>query len=808
MSEASATETDRRSPLQSGNRGRLDHGRFFEGTVVDYNPLSQLCRVRVPGDEVIDNVVLTLPLVGGLTGFKVSCRPAVGTRVIVAYGNPSYIITSIPSDVPDGESWFSRTMTDSGLRGAQSDAHPDPSNTVPSHNSPEDLYDGEVEMGHLTGGFLRFLLFMSSLGCGERAKIEFHLLRDLTRIVSHNYEHFSSSGDFKIFEDGRNNLEFHGTSYGHERWGAAAAEGRRTELPTTGAPDTPVDPLETGRWRYSFLLGFLGDLFNGWFSDPVAAAGRMVPDAVRGGRARFHVGQDGSILAASCAEIVLEKVVRVQVPIRIKHEEDPKGVLRAEMDQLDNTYLKGWDFGGEAGEHHTLFKVREYVRYFNQYHSLARLHQLADVQGAKAEWKIPSEEDTPAPDPGSGEKDRGEANTGGLAYWKDAYATIRILRDGSILTMDAYGNATASGPYGVQISSARHIHQYAAGDIVRVAGGSIFDSAHHHIEQVAHRGSMIQKSRTGHRVLCERGTLWLKSDHNPDAPYTPADGDPEAEVIGDQGIRVQAAGGESRIVSKKKLRVEVETDDPLELVSKGDVKLAATYDLTLMTENNLVFHAGFDVQASYNTWTSETSGGFILNGIASFKRGQSKIDFLLGRNIQASNQLAGPERGPRPVKDDASKCCLRDHHNHVDTYKSEIPFALDDSEVTVPEAPEADPAASWKLLPEDSYRWTDSGGLGAKADVDKLFEPLAQQHLRLDSPEGYGDWPGMADALLSGSGTASGTSWPAKGAKWLAHQNPSGPKLQVPCAAAAASFSASTQTALTSVSVNFKVLKR
>lgn len=793
----------RRTPQSTGNRGRLAHGLCFVGTVESSDPSSQLYTVVVESGEIVENVVYALPFFCGLLGIKVSMRLTVGSRVLLAYGNPAYIFASIPADFPDKTSWLSRTMTGTGVPGAQANAHAASGDdkVIPPHNAPEDLYDGELEIGTLTGGFIRLLMFMSSIGGSERAKIEFHLLRDLVRVVSQNYEHFSSSGDFKIFEDGRANMELNGTTYEHERWGAVTRNSPRATLPGTGMPVEPVDPQDTGRWRYTFLLGFLGDLFNGWFSDPCTAAGKMAEEALRSGKARFHVGQDGTILVQSCAEVAVERVTRILVPIRLKHEEDPEGVLRKEMDELDREFLAQWDSGGEKSEHHTLYKVREYVRYLNQYQSLARIHQLA---AKKQEWKVPSEDATPAPKIGAGEEDREAANSG-LVYWKECYSTRRIMRDGSILDYDAYGQCICTGPSGIHISSTRHIYQYASGDYIVKAGGSVFLSAKHHVEVAAHRGSLILKARTGWRALCERGTLFLKSDYDPDNAYSPESGDPEAEIIEEQGIRIQATRSQSRWISYLKARfVVTKSEEALELSSVADINVFAGRDLVAAARRDFTLSAVRALKTVCSEWLVKSARGMLIDGVAHLARGTIKFNNVLVRTLKAVSSIAGPERlgsvkFPSPTP-------FRPHTNHIGVYEHEGEFEIATTDVARPEFPDADPKVLWRLLPESAYRWTGTSAHG-KSDVDALFEPLAQQHLRLDNPDGYMSWSGMADALLAGPETASGTAWPAKNPKWLSH-NPTGPPLNQPTNRAASSFKASIQSALTSTGINFKVLSR
>lgn len=794
----SATGKGRQRQQTTADRGRLHPGELVRGVISDYNAARLTYTVSMRGQHVGD-VVDVSGISMGLLGFKQTNRFPPGTGVLVLYGNPCWIISTHAEDPPDLDSYLSRTMTGKGIMDAIVRLNPQPG-AIPSHSAPCDLFESEFEITNMVGTFIRFLTFMSSLGSGERAKIEFHLLRDLVRIVSRNFEHFSAAGDFKIFDDGRLNTEFHGTTYEHERWGRKSPSDPKFEAPDTGMPE--VDPMETGRWRYDFILGFVGDLFNSWFSDPVDAVGRMAADALRAGKARLHIGQDGVLLAQSCSEIVLEKVVRTQVPIRIRHEEDPEGVLRRELDTLDKEFLKVWDPGGVENEHHSLFKAREYFRYLNQYHSLARLHQQTK------DWKVPSESETPAPAVGAGEEDRTAANPGKLTYWKASYATIRIFRDGSILLFDSYANATAMGPYGIQHSSSRHYQVFAAGDFIVKAGGNICMSALRNIELVASRGSFIAKARTGWRALCEVGTLWLKSDCDPANTYTPEEGFPEADVQDRQGIRLQATKAEARWISRLKSRFTVkQADQQLELDVKGGLQVQTQKEVKLTAYSlAMAIVERVSVKASY--WDNWIPGGWSLDRVCRLRRGISYINRIKTDGLQSLGSIAGPRRLGAPTP--SSRGSLRPHTNHIDLFEPEGEEAIMDTALEAPEAilPLAaeNNGFSWRLLPISEYVWSNAGYAVGKTDID-LIEPLTQQSLRLENPEGYQVWSGMADALRTAEQTVGDTPWPGPSGKWLQH-NPSGPSLNAPTARGASSFNANTQTALTSTTPSFRFLTK
>ena len=664
-----------RNKQASGNRGRLEHGKWYSATIRKTNATTQEFTVVVTGTgEEIGGCVYATPMFASLFGMKMSWRPGPGTQVILLYGNPSYIVANVPADLQDPLSFKTRTMTDAGDTEAKFATDENDKKMVPHHTEPNDLFEGEFEIGNLLGPFIRMLTFMSSVGAGDRAKIEFHLLRDLVRVVSKNFEHFSAFGDMKIYNDGRLNVEWNGTLYDHERWGKMSPNDEKT---------VEDKLLETGRWRTTMLLGFLGDTLNQWFTDPAGTVGKMAEEAVRSGRARFHVGSDGGILVQSVSDIALERVCRIPVPIRLKHQEDPRGVLAKEMDNLERQFLKDWDDGGGKTAHHTMYQIRDYARWLGQYHSLARILQL---ESARDEWKIPSESDTPEPDPFCAERDRKTANASKVVY-KDVYATIRIFRDGSILNNDAYGNAMASGMSGIVLSSATHFRSYAAGDISMTAGGSMYFGARRNMEFAASRGGIRMKARTLFHALCELGTLWLKSDADPDDEPDVDEGDPEPEMIDKQGIRIESILGETKILSDKKMHIGTTGDDDgdegedkaaLILTSNaGAVKIVSTAkDVLLKTAKKLFLSVAEEVMASCSKWIG--SGKYWSFGNAVKITGTTvNAQEVNSYFLRAKSLIAGPKSYAQTLPNDTGMPPLKQHLNHVAEVDEDLEVDLD-----------------------------------------------------------------------------------------------------------------------------------
>lgn len=436
---------------------------------------NNLVQVRIQGLDRDINCVWAAGVISGLLGFKTSYIPTIKTRVLVYYTgkDTSFIIGSMPSPLADPVSQErnltgpdtpnyqqSKVYADRKKGGVQMQA---------SHKPPIDLAEGELLIDNLMGVGIALLRNMASISAGDMAKVEAHLMDDMVRIISGSFRHHSALGDQKIYNDGgRLNMEFNGTLYDFESYGALTNQQPRVKMSTPDEPDLGTDSqidgyTDDGRWRMSQYVGWLGDFISTWISDPVQALGRLASDQLRAGKFRCHVNSDGSCLVQSVSEICLEKVVRVPVPIRIRREDDPVG-NRSDSDVRGAQFIRQWKPSGNLFE--MAFQLREYARWLSNNWSVARFRQM------DLDFKVPTEAETPAPTGHSYQEDKQREN-GDQVSWSEVYACIRILRDGSVMMVDGYGNSILTTSVGVQISSTKDILLEAAGSVNIMAGRDI-----------------------------------------------------------------------------------------------------------------------------------------------------------------------------------------------------------------------------------------------------------------------------------------------------------------------------------------------
>lgn len=762
------------------------HGKIYEGFVQALNASNNTHVVQVEGDT-ISSCRSALGFCFGQLGVVTSSLIPQGTRVLLVYGPIPYIIGTIPAAPPDGDSFAGRSATGTGIKGLKVAGSKIQNNDPPNNSDPGDLFEGELEIGQLQAGFIRFMTFMASLGSNDRCQVQFHLFRDLVRMISGNFEHFSSLGDEVIMDDGRVTMEFNASPYPHERLGLKE-EGEPLEQPADKFDGEEFDPLITGRWRYTKMLGFLGNMFNEWFSDPAETVGRMAEDALRSGRSRVHHGPQGEVLIQGTGEIAIERRHRIPVPIRIKHSEDPKGVLREQFLELDKKFLDDWPDAAGENSHHATLLLRDYARWMSEYHSLARILQMEAKAG---EFYVPSENETPAPKSNADEPDRPES------YYRSAYATIRIMRDGSIMSLDAYQNNWISGPQGISVDTPMHFRAIVAGDMSWLVGGSFFLRAKRHIEMVSDIGSFLVKARTGLRFLVEKGTMFFNSEMDPDDDYSPEEGGPEAEVDAEgYGMVISSPNSSVFLEGGKNLKIRQKgrgEEEKFSLEADGETRISFRKNVDLEARNlqvrirNLFFVGGRILGKQVSRIA------FDKMFVASW--GMLRVSTIASRFVSSVNGfMGGPSR-------------------YVSKNEDLDPPDLEMDEETPGEieAPE-DSAIKWRFHDPSEYlnqRVPDSiGAAGYPSDSYNLFEPLGQQYLRLDSqPDSYDTW--NFENLLSGKRVDTKNEFfPPSSIEWKAadpaHETP----LFEPSSIKPADMSSLTEGSLGFRKVEIKALKR
>jgi len=593
-------------PLKNAQPGSpdspMDVGRVYTGTVTKADANFKTYTVNIAGyNAPLLNCQWGAGIVSGMIGLNAAYIIPEGTRVAVVPGVPNIIVGAYNHVL--GDPALKKRHAATTEREARTTLEVFDTSASPAApqrdggDTPSDLLPGELDLTNLFGVGIQLLMNFSKLCAGEGAKVEAHLLNDMVRIVSTVFRQHSAFGDTEIYDDGRLNIETHGTSYPHEAWGVASNLSEKLPSSVSGVPK--VESLDDlGRWRFSEYKGFIGGFINTFVTDPIGVLASAADAQGRSGKFRQYIGNDGTMLMQSVAEIAFERVHRIPVPQRLLRHDDPTGVKVADYEKLNSEFLKlNKQPKDPLDMFQTAFQLREYARYLSQYQSLARFHQLAD----KKEFKISSEAEIPSPAWTSEEADVNAANPTLQIPYYDTYATIRIMKDGSILTWAGDGGCVMQSHGDLYACAPRNVTIEAGGDIRLLAGQNIHVKARRNIEITSVIGGIKIKARAYWQALCELGTLWLKSDAydpklNPDIPV--GTDDPKI-VYNDAAILLESSRG----------RTTIDSNRTLLLATTGNAADSNTDD----TNNSILIQSSKHVNITGEKGVSLfSSAGFIL----------------------------------------------------------------------------------------------------------------------------------------------------------------------------------------------------
>lgn len=777
---------------------RVEAGRVYTGRIKQTHHGDGLYSVELDGLNTVVNCIWAAGIFSPLIGIRTKYYPTLNTKVAVLISglNTGWIITTAPGESYDFAAGGANTMVGVQLNEEKLEPFEQELKGIGlSVTNPNDLLEGEFAISNNFGVAIQFLTTMIKMQASERAKVEAFLMDDMVRIVSETFKHYSAFGDYQIYNDGRLNVRFDGSSYEFESFGK-----EKNTDPLVQLDDKKVDFqktfTETGRWRFSEYIGFLGDFIHTFVTEPDATLAAIAEDAIRPGKARMQMHSDGTILMQSVADIAIERVCRVVSPTEIRRQDDPEGNKKNEFDKLNKEFLKIWDYGQDMRKaHYSSYQLRQYARWLSCFHSFARFHQL------NKDWTVPKETDF-IHSWTNQEQDVQQANAGSETVY-DVYATFRIMRDGSILIMDGFNSAISMVRGNIQMSAARHIDIDAAGDIRINAGQNLYIKARRNIEISAITGGLTLKARAWWKALCEWGTVWIKSDaidpsSGQTAP-TPDDlQDPEPEIHG-AAIFLDSSQGQTLIQSMRRATVSVigtpddeealaDTTASVVLQSQNqDVRSIGARHVVLKSEGRsqgkIILDSANDIIATASSFLLNMKKIFDINKIFTLRTdGTLNIKQVRATAGHFKSNVTGPYR-PGTTLDDAP-IPLRSHGHHLSLFDGEgTPIRLaDNAEVQQltdyksdnvndvnPHTDAGDPVSGpdWEYTAED--KTFDNQGYVEQPLDDETFQPMAQQRLyeegvdNLIDRNDYQEWNWQNDNTLKPGTRTNAASLPYPG---------------------------------------------
>lgn len=663
--------------------GALISGVIYEGVITDVNPSLGVASVTLGQGAIVTNCLFASNIISPLIGFHASFFIPVGSNVLLLYKSNanSYVIGGVPTVLQNRGSYLVEEGAP-GFKGREAlSAYEvgDKDNTLTALGAafPTDMLEGELDLSNTMGSVIAFLLNVIKLSSSDRAKVETCLLNGMVRIVSDYFVHHSSAGDSMIYDDGRLNVVEQYTSYSHEADGKLTAEDSFADVEGGVIDMSSISPNDTGRWRYTKYLGFLGDFIHEIITDPEDAIGKYAAGNIKSGKVQQYVGSDGTLLFRAVGEIALERVCRIVKPIQIGKWDDPENPMKKEYDALDAKFLRVWEaWKDREGLVQTAWQLREYARYLSCFFSYKRFLQLEK----EGKMKIPTETSTPFPQWNCKEEDKATAMAGFIASY-DTYACIRIMRDGSIVLLDGSASSVVMNQGNIQVSCQGNLELSAGGNL-SLTGKNVSVKAANHIELAAISGSLKASSRTGTQVYSELGSIWLRTDMS-DENEDMAEGN---QVFSEEEAPAPMRLGSGILLDSPKEGIQALCMKDIKVKSsKESLQVQVQKDITVKSATGNVSLSGMDVvinsQKGFSVLarTVETTANTVnLGSLLQLSTGKANFS----GSIECARMSAfGVIKGPKNPRNG--------HENHIMSLgDDEKQTAMDKVDITPPEDPD------------------------------------------------------------------------------------------------------------------------
>lgn len=519
MANTSQDNTPNLNPKSGSNI--LPNTVMYISTVIEVYPINNTLLLNASGAAGGSCLGLYIPgIMSNIVGVSINSYPQIGQKVLVLKNTNTnigmdYIIGCVPDDAMTSDYMFSTNHVglDSslGYNAARAQKRAETAAKGKSVNTgayPVDMVDGELSIKSPYGPGVDFLNNLVRLKASDLSKIECFVIDDFIRILSQNFEHISAFGDYNIINNnGMLDVIWKGSCYEHETFGkdspneTKGIDAKGDIIKTQPIDDTVKTFYDDGKWRFQQYIGKLGGFIHTFITEP----GKMLDtqqDSATTGRGHFHWNSDGSFILQSLGDIVLEKVVRIPVP-----------VMNVKPEELDYTEAKldayaQWVPPDSDKLYETSYMLKDYGRWLSNYYSLAAFHAFPQ------DITVPSEADTPTPTFNVGDaqlKSQYAKIAEIFPNYITRYATIRIFRDGSILTLDGYGSSIHQTAGDINISTARDFNVTAAGAI-NLVGRDVNIVAADEVDITAAARGILLKAGSWLQALCMRGALLLQSN--------------------------------------------------------------------------------------------------------------------------------------------------------------------------------------------------------------------------------------------------------------------------------------------------------
>ena len=594
--------------------------------------------------------IMVVSTLSSFLGFKESTMPQPGSRVLCledGTGAGCFVVGMIPQQTVTEEVVLpARACIGAGnafADDANKVGHMSNTPNIYDHRRPTDVVDGEHVISNEFGVLLGLYQQLANLKASELAQVQCHLMDDLVRVISHNFQHYTALGEYNIFHDGRRIMaEFGATHKPSESYGRPAVNTDTSEPMFSEEGEHTVDDAEDfysikedervkAIERFKWFLGGLGDFLHVFLACPdPEEVRRLDPDYTPSkpdtGLWDMHIGTDGGFHVRSVKEIFLEKTNWIRVPLRKAAPEDPNG-----DNAEDLTYDKKekFEFNNDgkfkSNPFNYALQLRDYVAYVNE--------KLGYQNFKKHEKDFHVNDDIDQENSLKDINNVDQETQLGLQDYALRTAGIYIMPNGGITIRDAWNSAIVMEGGNIYLQPAKDIVSQPLRNCIVKAGGNINMACKQHFDMSSSEEGMRMKSEKAMYCYSNKSGIILEANGETDTPGSP---DPTSFAVEDIG----------GIVLKSKLSVYSYAEDQIVNYAKGNLLLQSLSNVDIVSDTSLTTHSKLGTMLLSDTsmiihaaQVAEllSDSTVILAGAGTTAIGQKDQPLAIGYNIYGEN---------------------------------------------------------------------------------------------------------------------------------------------------------------------------
>lgn len=551
----------------------------------------------------------------GFLGFKQVTLPQPGDRVLCAAkgGNECYLLGSIPQNNLTSELLTARTNMGAGDCAQEASnrlGHEEKFPVIPANRRPTDVVDGEWAVANEFGVLVGMLQHLAQLKGSELAQVQCHLLDDLVRIISHNFQHYTALGEYNVYHDGKSLMaEFGATHQPGETYGRPLVEtdsgapvftktGTHIEDDSVDFYKITEDERIKAVERFKVFLGRMGDFLHLFLCRPDPdytpnLSGKPPSPKPDTGLADLHIATDGAVHLRSVREVFIEKTNWIRVPARVYAPEDPQGDKAQDIEYEEKEKFE-WEqsYSYKGNPFQYFLQLRDYVAYVSEKNyyrnfkkhpkdfyvndNINKEHNLKTINKVDKWTKL--------------EQQPYELRTSG----------VYLMPNGGITIKDSWNSAIVMEGGNIYIQPAKDLVLQPLRSLIGKVGKHLQLAAKEEVDLSSTEKGFRLKTHESQYFYSATGGIVLEAENPPATTGTP---DPETEAIKTVGGIVLKSGygiynyAKKEILSYAKTRIGlqslqemyIQADSRISAYSKGGLYLLADGSLLAEADGSALF---------------------------------------------------------------------------------------------------------------------------------------------------------------------------------------------------------------------------